>query len=216
MNSAGATLTLSGVNTYGGATNVTAGTLTVNGSTAAASTVNVGTAGTLGGTGTINGNATLTGNGIIAFGAGGNIVWDPGRDGRQLEWSGYGRRLGDFQQRNLQHRFRCELDGFLRRECDWGNYFAMDTTSTLTGSLNEPANSTFQGAIAGAANTVTINSAGATPTLSGVNTYTGYHYRHRLARIGRELVDRGGEHRRNVGIAGTAGRQWARSTAMPR
>jgi fibronectin-binding autotransporter adhesin len=59
------TLVLSNTNTYTGATNVSAGTLQLDGSTHASSTANIGTAGTLTGTGTINGNATLTGGGII-------------------------------------------------------------------------------------------------------------------------------------------------------
>ncbi len=51
MNNTASTLTLGGTNTYTGDTNITAGTLAVNGSTAAGSTVNVGTAGTLSGIG---------------------------------------------------------------------------------------------------------------------------------------------------------------------
>ncbi len=60
------TVTLSGVNTYTGATSVGAGTLSVNGSTAAGSAVTV-TGGTLSGTGTVGGALTLNG-GTIAPG----------------------------------------------------------------------------------------------------------------------------------------------------
>ena len=64
------TVTLSGVNTYTGATTITTGTLQLDGSTHASSTVGIGTAGILTGSGTVNGNATLTGGGIINKSAG--------------------------------------------------------------------------------------------------------------------------------------------------
>ena len=51
-----ATLVLSGVNTYTNETRVNGGTLLVNGSTAAGSTVEVGNGATLGGTGRISGS----------------------------------------------------------------------------------------------------------------------------------------------------------------
>ena len=61
----GGMLTLSGANTYTGATTVSAGTLNVTGSTAAGSAVGVTTgatnSATLAGNGTVNGNVTLTG-----------------------------------------------------------------------------------------------------------------------------------------------------------
>jgi len=58
------TLTLSGANTYGGATIVKNGTLTVNGSTASGSAVTVTNA-TLNGTGTIGGSVTITNGGLV-------------------------------------------------------------------------------------------------------------------------------------------------------
>lgn len=53
------TLTLSGANTYTGATTVNAGLLNINGSSVSAVTVNTG--GTLGGTGSIRGDVTIAG-----------------------------------------------------------------------------------------------------------------------------------------------------------
>ena len=64
-----AILTLGGVNTYTGATTVSAGTLLVNGSLASGSAVSVANAATLGGTGTINGATTLAAGSFLAPGA---------------------------------------------------------------------------------------------------------------------------------------------------
>jgi len=67
----GGTLTLSGANTYSGATTVSAGTLLVNGSLASGSAVTVSNSGTvLGGTGTINGTVTVNSGAILQGGAG--------------------------------------------------------------------------------------------------------------------------------------------------
>jgi autotransporter-associated beta strand protein len=55
------TFTLAGTNSYSGSTTVSAGTLLVNGSTAAGSTVGVSLGATLGGTGTINGAVNVSG-----------------------------------------------------------------------------------------------------------------------------------------------------------
>jgi autotransporter-associated beta strand protein len=65
VKSGAGTQTLTNAQTYTGSTNIDGGTLQLDGSTHASSTVNIGTAGALTGTGTVNGNATLTGNGII-------------------------------------------------------------------------------------------------------------------------------------------------------
>ncbi len=54
--------TLSGVNLYTGATNVSAGVLAISGSTDPASTVTVTSGGTLSGEGTVGGNVNITGN----------------------------------------------------------------------------------------------------------------------------------------------------------
>ena len=64
------TLSLAGANSYTGATNISAGTLQLNGSTHANSDMGIGTAGILSGSGTVNGSATLTGGGIINKSAG--------------------------------------------------------------------------------------------------------------------------------------------------
>ncbi len=67
------TLTLSGANTYTGATTVNAGALRVNGSTAAGSAVTVANGGTLGGTGTV-GAVTVNSGGTLAPGNSPGII----------------------------------------------------------------------------------------------------------------------------------------------
>jgi outer membrane autotransporter protein len=72
------TLTLSGTNTYTGATTVDAGTLSVNGSIASSSLTTVNAGGTLGGTGfvgntTINGGTLSPGNSIGTLNVTGNL-----------------------------------------------------------------------------------------------------------------------------------------------
>src|SRR5437667_1179058 len=65
-------LTLSGVNTYTGATTVNAGTLAVTGSIVSPVTVNSG--GTLGGTGTINNTVTVNSGGTLSPGTSPGII----------------------------------------------------------------------------------------------------------------------------------------------
>jgi autotransporter-associated beta strand protein len=70
-NSGAGTWTLSGANTYTGATVVSSGTLLINGSTHADSAVSVGASGTLGGTGTVNSAVSVAAGGRLAPGSGG-------------------------------------------------------------------------------------------------------------------------------------------------
>ena len=72
----GGGLTLSGSNSYVGATNVSAGVFTVNGSTGASSAVTVGSAGILAGSGKVNGSVTV--NGTISGGTGDTASNTPG------------------------------------------------------------------------------------------------------------------------------------------
>jgi fibronectin-binding autotransporter adhesin len=65
VNAGAGTLILDGANTYTGQTRVSAGTLLVNGSTAAGTTIVVASGATLGGIGTINGNVAVRTGGTI-------------------------------------------------------------------------------------------------------------------------------------------------------
>lgn len=64
--------TISSISSYTGATAINDGTLTINGSTAAASTVTIASAGTLAGSGTVNGVVNV--NGGVINKAGGSII----------------------------------------------------------------------------------------------------------------------------------------------
>ena len=68
------TLTLSAASTYSGPTNVNAGTLLVNGSTAASSAVLVASAATLGGTGLVGGTITVSSLGSVSPGSNAGIL----------------------------------------------------------------------------------------------------------------------------------------------
>ncbi|MCY2973152.1 MAG: autotransporter-associated beta strand repeat-containing protein [Planctomycetota bacterium] len=169
------TLILGGINTYTGQTNIDTGTLQINGSTAAASTVNVATAGTLTGAGTVGGNATLTGNGIINISNLGNIGGSLDVTGGN--WNGSGSVAGAVTASsgtftigagaNLTANGNLDVTG--------GSIASGNSASTITGSVNytSASSSTFGGLIAGSGKTVTVNNGSATLTLSGTNTYTG-------------------------------------------
>ena len=168
------TLVLNQTNTYTGATNVTTGTLQLDGSTHASSTVAIATAGTLTGSGTVNGNSTLTGNGIINK-ASGTLAGTLGVTGGN--WNGAGAVTGAVTASsgtfNIGSGANLSANGGLN--VTGGTIAAGNSSSTITGNLNytSSSNSTFAGVIAGANKTLTLNSAAAKLTLSGTNTYTG-------------------------------------------
>jgi len=163
--------TLTAANTYTGATNIDAGTLLLSGSTAADSTVNVGTAGTLAGNGTVNGNATLTGGGIINLSGTGTIIGTLGVTGGY--WNGKASVVGAVTASS--GTFTAGSDANLTAE---GGLFVsgnsmIEGTGTITGNVSYTSSrsSTFAGVIAGSSS---VTKAGAgTLTLSGNNTYTG-------------------------------------------
>lgn len=168
-NSTGTTI-LTNAETYTGATNVTAGTLQINGSLAAASVVNVGTGGTLAGTGTINGKATITGNGVINLGSGGRIVGTLTATGGN--WNGLGSVSGAVTSTSGAFNINGDLTAPAGFTVSGGT---LGGTGTLTGILNykSSANSTFGGTVAGSGATITVNKAGGTLTLTGNNAYVG-------------------------------------------
>ena len=170
MDGTGSTLTLTGVNTYTGPTQITLGTLQVDGSLAAGSNLVVHNAGTLTGIGTVNGNATLEGNGVINK-AGGSIVGTLGVTGGN--WNGSGSVGGPVTSSSGTFTIGTGADltanGGLAVT---GGSIA--GTGTITGNVNytSAAGSTFDGVIAGGGKTLTVNSPGVL-TLTGASTYTG-------------------------------------------
>lgn len=163
---------LQGNNTYTGATNINAGILSIDGSTAAGSTVKVGTAGTLSGIGAIHGNVTLTGNGSIYLdtpaviggtltATGGNWVGGGTVNGKVTSSSGV---FNIVNGATLTANSGVALTGG-----------SLSGTGTIAGSLTDTSStsSTFAGVISGATSSVTMNKASATLTLTGANTYGG-------------------------------------------
>ena len=169
------TFVLSSANTYTGATTITNGTLQLDGSTAADSTVDIGTAGSLSGSGMVLGNASLTGGGVIHLTDPGSIAGTLAVTGGH--WNGQGKvdglvtsSFGTFTigaGANLTAVSGIDITG--------GSIRADNAASTITGSVNytSSSDSTFIGVIAGGDKTLTMNGAGATLTLAGANTYTG-------------------------------------------
>jgi fibronectin-binding autotransporter adhesin len=142
--------------------------LTVNGSIAAGSTVNVGNAGTLAGTGTVFGMTTVTNNGVINFGVGGNIVGTlttSVTSGTGASWNGVGSvggavtvNSGTF---NLGSNATLTAAGGLN--VTGGSMLSStDSTSTISGSINYTSSqtSTFAGNVVGSGS-MTVNASGA-------------------------------------------------------
>ncbi len=164
------TTTLSTSESYTGATNVNAGTLVVEGSLAS-SIVHVGTNTTLVLDGSLAGNATLTGVGDInATGAqiAGTLAVTGGT------WSGTG---------TVAKAVTSSASVFtIASGSNLTAYGGVNVTGgslggagTITGSVNDTSSTsfTFGGVIAGSSSTLTMNHAGTTLTLDGVNTYGG-------------------------------------------
>ena len=164
-------LTLPGSNTYTGPTNLSAGTLAVNGSLASASTVGVGNNATLAGAGTIGGNTTVTGNGAIYL-SGGTIGGTLAATGGN--WNGAGTVVGLVTASS--NRFTigsgANLTAVAGLSVSGGT---LAGAGTLTGSLSytSPATSNFPGNVAGSGAAVTLGSGAGVLVLGGSNTYTG-------------------------------------------
>lgn len=163
---------LKGTNTYTGATNINSGILSVDGSLAAASTVNVRTGGTLLGVGTINGNATLTGNGTIYLDNSGLIGGTLAVTGGN--WAGTGTVNG----RVTSSTGTFNITGGATLTANSGVNVtggALGGTGTIDGSLTyaSSVSGTFAGEITGANSVVTMNHASTTLTLTGANAYGG-------------------------------------------
>lgn len=164
QNGSGTTI-LPTAETYTGPTNVNAGTLQLDGSTATASVVNVATGGTLTGSGVINGKATVTGNGVINFGPGlGTIKGTLTSTGGN--WNGQGEVDGLVTSSSGAFNINGDLAALSGVAITGGTFGG---SGVLRGSLNytSSANSTFGGIIVGGGAIVTMNKAGATLTLTG-------------------------------------------------
>jgi autotransporter-associated beta strand protein len=166
---------------YTGPTNVSAGTLDVEGSLAKVSTVNV-TGGTLTGGGTINGNVILSGNATIALYTPGEILGTLNVNATGGSWTGYALVNGPvtvstFSDNSFNLGLNATLIAPAGLTVQAGTISATNSGSILEGSLTYTSvtNSTFSGIIADGAkpSTLTMNKAGSTLVLNGVNTYSG-------------------------------------------
>jgi autotransporter-associated beta strand protein len=168
---AGTTI-LSAANTYTGPTTISAGTLEVDGSLAAGSTVNIGTAGTLTGSGTINGK--VVGNGTIDLGSEGEIMGTLKVSGGT--WAGLGTVVGVVTVSGTSGASFTIASGETLT-ASGGVVVTAGTfggTGTLLGNLTDTSSASFSygGVIAGNSR-LTMNNASATLTLANTNTYSG-------------------------------------------
>lgn len=162
------TTILPNAESYTGPTTVSAGTLQIDTSLAAGSTVNVGAAGTLTGAGTVLGKATMTGNGTINFGSGGNIVGALGVTGGN--WSGTGTVGGLVTSSAGTFNLTGNLNAPAGLSITGGTWAG---AGNVAGTVNyaSNSNSTFSGIITGGG---TLTKAGtSTLILNGSGSYTG-------------------------------------------
>jgi fibronectin-binding autotransporter adhesin len=175
VDNSGGSLTLTGTNSYTGATTVTAGTLAVNGSTASGSAVQVNTGGTLAGTGTVNGNTTVTGGTVDL--TGGTIGGTLTVNGTGGTFNGSGTVAGQVTSSSGTFTIGsgASLIATTGVNVTGGSIAAGNASSTITGNVDytSATSSTFGGVIAGSGKTLILNNGAATLTLGGANTYTG-------------------------------------------